>query len=136
MAHQTDTNRQLITSIMNALAGGDRAPFGAAMHEAVVWTMKGTTPWSGTYRGRQEIGTRLLKPLYAQFASQYRNRPLRILADGDFVVVECEGDVMTISSVPYNNQYCYIFRMQDGKIREMTEYMDTALVERVLGPPA
>jgi len=28
-----------------------------------------------------------------------------------------------------------VIRMQDGQLRELTEYMDTALVERVLQPP-
>jgi len=132
----TEANRQLITAVMDALSRGERAPFGAAMHEEAVWIMKGATAWSGTYRGRAEIAARLLTPLFAQFTGQYRNRPVRILADGDFVVVECEGEVMTRSGAPYNNQYCYIFRLEGGLIRELTEYMDTALVDRVLGPPA
>jgi uncharacterized protein len=37
---------------------------------------------------------------------------------------------------PYNNRYCYIIRLQDGKMKELTEYLDTALVEAVLSPPA
>ena len=133
---ETEANRQLITAIMDALAEGDRQPFGAAMHDDAVWIMKGSTAWSGTYRGRKDIGARLLRPLYAQFTSTYKNRARSIHADGDTVIVECEGEVMTVSGAPYNNQYCYIFRLAGGQIVEMTEYMDTALVDRVLGPPA
>jgi hypothetical protein len=59
----------------------------------------------------------------------------RILADGDYVVAECQGDATTVAGEPYANTYCFVIRIVEGKLREMTEYMDTALVERVLGPP-
>jgi ketosteroid isomerase-like protein len=35
----------------------------------------------------------------------------------------------------YANTYCLVIRMADGRLREMTEYMDTGLVQRVLQPP-
>lgn len=133
---ETEQNRALITRVMAALAEGDRAPFAAAMHEDAAWIMKGTTEWSGAYHGTADIRARLLKPLYDNFTSTYRNRASAILADGDRVVVECEGDVMTRSGAPYNNQYCYLFRLEGGKIVELVEYMDTALVDRVLEKPA
>jgi ketosteroid isomerase-like protein len=38
--------------------------------------------------------------------------------------------------MPYNNRYCLVIRMKDGKMREVREYMDTALAEAVLDPPA
>ena len=34
----------------------------------------------------------------------------------------------------YDNQYCLVFRIENGKIKEIREYCDSALVERVLGP--
>ena len=34
----------------------------------------------------------------------------------------------------YDNQYCMVWRIEDGKIKEIKEYCDSALVERVLGP--
>ena len=33
----------------------------------------------------------------------------------------------------HNNEYCFIFRFQDGLIVEMIEYCDLDLIERVLG---
>jgi ketosteroid isomerase-like protein len=42
----------------------------------------------------------------------------------------------TVSGERYANTYCLVIRMGDGQLREMTEYMDPALVERVLQPPA
>jgi ketosteroid isomerase-like protein len=38
------------------------------------------------------------------------------------------------TGVPYNNEYCLIYRLRNRKIVEMTEYQDSTLCERVLGP--
>ena len=46
------------------------------------------------------------------------------------------GDAITVSGERYANTYCLVIRIADGQLREMTEYIDTALVDRVLRPPA
>jgi ketosteroid isomerase-like protein len=70
----------------------------------------------------------LMAPLFANFADQYRNTAQRFIAEDDYVVVECRGEVTTKSGKPYNNTYCYVCRISDGKLKELTEYMDTQLV--------
>ena len=39
----------------------------------------------------------------------------------------------TKSGKPYNNEYCWVFRLDGGRIKEVTEYMDTQLAEAALG---
>ena len=63
----TADNRALVRSIFDALARGDRAPFRDAMAEDFTWTIMGSTPWSGTYRGREAVARDLIAPLFAQF---------------------------------------------------------------------
>ena len=121
---------------MEARARRDHAPFIAAMADDFVWRIIGTTAWSGEYVGKADVCERLLKPLYTQFVAPSSITPTRILSDGDYVVVQCHGDETTVSGERYANTYCLVIRMADGQLREMTEYMDTALVERVLQPPA
>jgi hypothetical protein len=58
-----------------------------------------------------------------------------MVAEEDIVVVECRGRVTTKSGRPYNNSYCWVCRLADGEIRELTEYMDTELVAKTLEPP-
>ena len=69
----------------------------------------------------------------AQFASQYIATAHLIIAEGDHVVVEVRGSVTTRSEKPYNNAYCFVFRVVDGKVREIREYMDTELATAALG---
>lgn len=132
----TERNRATITAIMEALSRGDARPFGEAMAENFTWRMSGTTAWSGTYTGKADVQQRLLGSLRQQWATQYKSTPSRILADGDYVVVETRGDVVTKSGKPYNNSYCFVIRMRDDQMVDLTEYFDTELVTAALEPPA
>jgi uncharacterized protein len=128
-------NKALVETIMEARSRLDPAPFIAAMADDFIWRIIGTTAWSGEYAGKAVVREQLLKPLYEQFVAPTNITTSRILADGDYVVVECQGDATTISGERYANTYCLVMRVAEGQLREMTEYMDTALVERVLKPP-
>ncbi len=131
----TDDNKQLMQSIFEGLARGDARLFLDSLDEAAVWRMIGTTPWSGVYAGKPAIRRDLLAPLFAQFADQYRNVADAIVAEGDTVVVECRGKVTTKTGQRYDNTYCWVCRLADGKIVSLTEYMDTQLVATALRPP-
>ena len=128
-------NKRIMQHVMDALAKGDGRPFVEAMADDVTWTIAGQGAWSGTWRGKEAVRRDLFAPLFAQFDGLYTNRALRIVADDDIVVVECRGKVRTKRGQDYNNSYCYVCRFEAGKLVELTEYMDTALVERVLAPP-
>lgn len=128
-------NKAILQSVFEALAQGDGRPFVDAMADDFTWHMEGTTPWSGTYRGKKAVQDQVLKPLFAQFATKYVNRAEKMIAEGDTVVVLCRGDVTTHSGKRYNNSYCYIIEMRDGQMIELREYFDTALVTAALEPP-
>ena len=48
--------------------------------------------------------------------------------------MEAHGDNVTKVGLRYDNQYCLVFRIEGGKIKEIREYCDSTLVERVLRP--
>ena len=129
-------NKAIVTGVMEALAVGDGRPFVDAMAEDFTWILEGTGPWSRRYEGKDIVRNALLKPLFAQFAGPYLNRADRIVAEDDTVVVLCRGNVETVSGDRYDNSYCYVFTLRDGQFIELREYLDTALVDRVLAPPA
>jgi ketosteroid isomerase-like protein len=52
----------------------------------------------------------------------------------DRVVVEFEGTARTIEGKDYNNQYCMVFTLQEGKISQVNEYFCTILADEVLWP--
>ena len=129
-------NKQLMQAIFAGLAVGNGKLFIESLAEDVSWTICGTTPWSKTYCGKQSVRTELLRPLFDQFADQYTAKAVRIIAEDDFVVVEYRGRVTTKANKPYNNTYCWVCRIADGKLTELTEYLDTQLVVETLAPPS
>jgi ketosteroid isomerase-like protein len=128
-------NKKIMEEIFDELSKGNSKPFADAMADDFCWTIIGTTKWSGIYRGKDSVLRELMAPLFAQFADQYKNTADRFVADGDYVVIECRGRVTTKAGTPYNNTYCYVCRLAGGKLRELTEYLDTELVTRALTPP-
>lgn len=125
-------NKQLVKNVFAELSNGNSKPFGEILDDDVRWTIIGTTKWSKTYDGKQAVYKDLLEPLFARLNNQYTGAAKRIIAEDDFVVVEAQGNSKTNAGKDYNNEYCYIFRLAGGKVNEITEYCDTALIEKAL----
>jgi hypothetical protein len=79
--------------------------------------------------------TELIAPLRRALKPPLKSRAVRIVADGDIVVVEARGENVTREGMPYENGYCYVFEFRRGDVVALTEYMDTDLVNAVLGQP-
>jgi ketosteroid isomerase-like protein len=126
-------NKASLKAAFAELARGNGALFAALWAPDFTWTMIGNTSWSRTYRGSESVRKDLMKPLFTRFATRYTNTATRFIAEEDYVVIECRGNVVTKSGQPYNNSYCYVCRMENGLLKELTEYLDTELVTKALG---
>ena len=124
---KTAANKRLLQDVFDELAKGNRKPFVECLAPDVRWTLTGTSPWSQTYGGKESVLADFLGPIFEQFATRYTNTASRMTAEGDYVVVECRGGVTTRDGQPYNNEYCWVCRIEGGKVKELTEYMDSAL---------
>jgi ketosteroid isomerase-like protein len=106
----------------------------ATMTDDVRWTLIGTTKFSGTLNGKNEIVEKLFKPIFAQLEAPGSNVVDNIIAEGDYVVVQQRGTGRrTKTGKDYNNTYCIVYKVGDGKIKEITEYCDTELVTSAFG---
>jgi hypothetical protein len=106
----------------------------ATMHDDVRWTIIGTTKWSGTLNGKEELVERLMKPLFAQLETPGSSTTDNVIAEGDYVVVQSHASGRTTKSgKSYNNTYCMVFKVTGGKIKEVTEYCDTELITAAFG---
>jgi ketosteroid isomerase-like protein len=127
-------NKQLMQQIFEELSKGNSEPFVASMADDFRWTVTGKTKWSRTYEGKHSVLVDLFGPLRARITDRIRTTAHRLIAEGDYVVVEARGNNVTKSGVPYNNSYCFVFRLSDNRLKEVTEYLDTELVTAALGP--
>jgi uncharacterized protein len=109
-------------------------PMLATMSDDVRWTIMGTTKYSHTMNGKQEITDKLLRPIFAELESMGSNHVDNVIAEGDYVVVQQHASGRkTKTGNPYNNRYCLVYKVIDGKIKEITEYLDTELVTAAFG---
>ncbi len=126
-------NKRLIQEMYAALSRGDGATFLAALADDVEFNISGTTQFSGVMRGKKEVIERLLVPLGAALPGGITVTIDSILAEGDRVVAQGRGSATTKAGKPYNNRYCWVFRIEGGKVKEVSEYLDTELVTTTFG---
>jgi ketosteroid isomerase-like protein len=126
-------NKKLIQDMFAELSKGNAPAFLNALAEDVRFTIIGTTKYSGTCNGKQELINKVLTPLTAQLEGGLTITPENFIADGDFVAMQARGKSTTKSGKPYNNTYCQVFRIANGKVQELTEYLDTELVTSAFG---
>ncbi len=126
-------NKQIVIDFYEAGARGDIDGCFALLADDITWTNIGATKFSGTYVGKQALAENLLGPLFSQLKSGISSRIEQLTAEGDVVVAQASGTAETTDGVPYNNTYCQVITIRDGKFAAVTEYMDTALIDSVFG---
>jgi ketosteroid isomerase-like protein len=127
-------NKKIMQEIFARVARGDGSLFVQALADDVTMTVTGQYSWSRTFRGKESVVRDLYGYVRSRLREPGRTVPHRFIAEDDWVVVEARGDMVTRSGERYDNHYCLIFRLADGKIAEIREYQDSTLCERVLGP--
>jgi hypothetical protein len=129
----TEENKQIIEEFYEAGARGDMDACFALLADDIIWTNIGSTKYSGTYIGKQALVEQLLGPLFGQLKAGISSSIENMIAEGDFVVAQTTGSAETKDGKPYNNSYCQVIRIREGKIAEVKEYFDTELTTSVFG---
>ena len=73
------------------------------------------------------------KPLAAELDGPLRHIADTLIADQDCVCVQARGLGRAKNGRRYDNDYCYVFRLADGRITHVYEYLDTELVTFAFG---
>lgn len=115
-------------TIFAELSKGNDQPFLEAMAEDMQWTWMGSGQWAKTFQGKRSVVNDLWGAVKTTLLPPYKATATRVMADGDYVVVEASGDNRTPDGKIYNNRYCWVCRIEAGKLRAINEYMDTELV--------
>lgn len=132
MPAETAGNRQLVDAAFQRWATGGSGFFDEVLHDDVVWTIVGSGPSAGTYRGRQAFVERAVAPFVARLATPIKPVSRQVWADGDHVIVRWNGEATAGDGQPYRNSYVWIFRMRGGRAVEATAFLDLAAYDDVL----
>lgn len=104
----------------------------AVLHPDVEWTEAEGFPYAGTYVGVDA----LMAGVFALLASEwigYRAEVHTYLADGDRVAAfgVYSGTYKTTGK-SMRAAFAHLYEIEDGKIRRMTQYVDTVMVAKAL----
>jgi ketosteroid isomerase-like protein len=127
-------NKQLVQRVYADAANRSGTTFYDNLADDACWIVTGQNSWSNQFRGRDAIMNGLMGHFRSFFAERPRTVAFNFIADGEYVAVEAQGDNVTKAGLRYDNQYCMVVRIENGKIKQIKEYCDSTLVERVLGP--
>jgi len=111
-------------------AGGNL--FAELLAPDVVWTIPGSDPVAGTYRSVEDFVARASAPLISRLATPLVPEVHNIWADGATVIVRFDGSATTTSGAPYNNQFVWIFRMENGSVVEAEAFLDLMAYRKVV----
>ena len=128
-----EENKRIVQRFYQASNAGDMETCFNLIADDIVWRNTGTTSLSGVFRGKEELTEKLLGPLFGQLKAGIQTQVHRLIAEGDTVVAQTSGTAETLSGLPYNNTYCWIVKLKDGKFVEVTEFMDTELITSAFG---
>jgi uncharacterized protein len=128
-----EDNKQVVREAYAAISGGDVDGFMSRLADDVEWYFIGSHRFAGTLKGKDAIMSDLFGPLGEALTSTIQLGIKQLIAEGDKVVSEMQGTSKSIGGKDYNNTYCIILTVKDGKIKEMREYLDTELVTEVFG---
>jgi len=76
--------------------------------------------------GRDQIAQTFGKDIWKLFAADVKVEFRGVYGEGDIVIVEHRMQATLANGNAYDNDYCFVFEVEDGLIRRVREYMDTA----------
>lgn len=128
----TEESRKVVEAFYTSLAALDVPAVTTAFAEDVVVEVVGNTPVSGRHVGRDALVANAIGPIFAaldmehvQFAASWEI----FAAEGDRVAARMTAEAAAKSGKRYDQTYCQLFRIADGEIAELYEYLDTVVVE-------
>tara|TARA_B100000686_G_scaffold169942_1_gene177160 strand:- start:21 stop:416 length:396 start_codon:yes stop_codon:yes gene_type:complete len=125
--------KQKIADGFEGLANGESEPLMSLFDSNVSWKIIGTTRFSGTYNGIEDLSKRLLAPIHEALEGNIKLTADNLIGEGNYIVCQGRGQSKLIKGGNYNNIYCWVYRWSGDKIVEVTEYLDTETVNTAFG---
>ena len=128
----TAENKQLITEAFAAWGRGENGAVFKLMSDDLRWTIIGKSPVSGVFNSKKEF-LAVAKAMTEELTAPLRVHVRDIIAEDDRVAVLWEGHSAGRNGTAYDQSYCWVLKLDNGRIREGYVYLDTALLDRLFG---
>jgi ketosteroid isomerase-like protein len=128
----SERNKAVVTEFIEAFSRGDAEAIKALLAPDAVTLAKGFGKLSGPRPYEVIVAT--TAAFRSVIPSGLRPTFHRVIAEGDNVMVEFEGDATLANGDKYCNQYCMVFTLNDGRIQQVNEYYCTLLADEKILP--
>jgi hypothetical protein len=126
-----ETNEKLVLDTWNAFLRGDIKAAFANLADDATWTLPGLSELAGVHRGKDAILV-FLRTVAQAFPKGLRSEIRKVHSTPSAVIVELTNRSETAAGRPYENEYCFVFDVEGGKIRAIREYVDTEKAAAIL----
>ncbi len=130
----SEANKQLVLKFIEAMGKGDAKAAAPCITDDAFTMAKGFGKFAGKRTRETILGT--IDAFSRLMPKGMEPNILTMIAEGDRVVVEFEGNGTLINGETYANEYCMVFTLRDGKICQVNEYFCTILADEKLWPLA
>jgi uncharacterized protein (TIGR02246 family) len=130
-----DDPRVVLTDYLDALVAGDLERIADSFDPDATWWVHGSLPLAGLKQGREAIMDFLTGAggLYEPGTQRFSFGD--ITAEGDRAVLEWNvTGVAAATGRTYDNDYCGVFVVRNGRIAAVREYLDTQHAGETLFP--
>jgi ketosteroid isomerase-like protein len=127
-----EQNIELITRTWQSVAKGDADAALANMSDEISWIIPGhLANVSGLKRGKGDVG-KFISGIRNAFPEGLKSEIRKVHGAGDTVIVELTNRGKAFNGKDYENEYCFIFEVENNKIRRIREYVDLLTVKETL----
>jgi uncharacterized protein len=129
-----NANEQLVLDFFAVLSSGNLERLRAFYHDGSVWEPKvKDIAGAGRHVG-MDIIDKFLAPVRGMFEpGDPKIHVHHMFSAGKAVCVESNSTGKTMDGKIYDNDYCWVFEVSDGKIDAMREYMDSHYTAKLFG---
>jgi ketosteroid isomerase-like protein len=120
-----------VRQMFRGLETGDGSPFFAHVAGDVDWTVMGTHPLAGHYRGKAEFIAGTFAKLGQVLPKGARLYVEHVIVGDDEAVVELHSLATAANGMRFDNRYCWVVAFERGIIVRVRAYLDSAMVARL-----
>jgi ketosteroid isomerase-like protein len=127
----TAATREVVDRIVEGMHKSDFQPLLEALDDNVTYWVIGTTKFSGTFHTKKSFIEESVIPSTADKVGPFTGRISDVIVDGNKAAMLMTGHMMRKDGRAYENTYCMVYTVENGKIVDAREYCDTDLVARL-----
>ncbi|HTT74819.1 MAG TPA: nuclear transport factor 2 family protein [Candidatus Binataceae bacterium] len=128
----TEQNIELVTRTWQSVAKGDADAAMTNIADEISWVIPGhLANVSGLKRGKDEV-RKFIAGIKTAFPDGLKPEIRKVHGAGDTVIVELTNRGKAFNGKDYENEYCFIFEIENNKIRRIREYVDLLTVKETL----